>query len=203
MSVWVSSASIPGCRFPHSRPLRLSPCIQEQFSLSLFSSLQVPEPSLHAHCWAHVPGKGAQECDTDHLCGSHSVLPVLTSISALLWQLQMLSFCPNWSPHWWGGFPEYGNLSAPSAPLLQGHRSHPLPLFFFFPSLFPPTQLFRDVSYPLWCLRSASVQLVCENCSICRCSLDAFVERDGLHILLLIHHLTFFLFFYFFLIQFL
>lgn len=73
-------------------------------------------------------------------------------------------------------------------------------LFPFFISSYPVMQ---GSFLSLWCQRSASVQLVCENCSICRGSLDAFVERDGLHILLLIHHHAFFLFFYLFLIQFL
>ena len=48
-----------------------------------------------------------------------------------------------------------------------------LPLLFFFPSFFHPTQLCRDLSCPFQCPRSfASVQLMfCENCLICRCIL--------------------------------
>ena len=67
-----------------------------------------------------------------------------------------------------------------------------LPLLFLFPSsFFCPTQLHGDLSCPFRCLRSsASVQQVlCENCSIRRCVLDAFVGRDELHILLLLCHL--------------
>ena len=30
--------------------------------------------------------------------------------------------------------------------------------------------------------------MFCDNCSICRCILDAFVERDELHVLLLLCH---------------
>ena len=58
-------------------------------------------------------------------------------------------------------------------------------------SFYRPTPLRRDFSCPFghpW--SSVSVQLgFCETCSICRCSLDAFVGRDELHILLLLCHL--------------
>ena len=58
-------------------------------------------------------------------------------------------------------------------------------------SFYHPTPLCREFSCPFghpW--SSVSVQLgFCEKCSICRCSLDAFVGRDELHILLLLRHL--------------
>ena len=41
---------------------------------SLLSKPQVPAPTPCAH-WGHTSGWGAQGCDTDHLCRSHSVLP--------------------------------------------------------------------------------------------------------------------------------
>ena len=40
----------------------------------LLSKPQVPAPTPCAH-WEHTLGWGAQGCDTDHLCRSHSVLP--------------------------------------------------------------------------------------------------------------------------------
>ena len=60
-----------------------------------------------------------------------------------------------------------------------------------FPSFFHPTQICGDLSCPFQCpTSSASVQLVfCENCFICKCILDAFVERDEVHDFLLLHHL--------------
>lgn len=51
--------------------------------------------------------------------------------------------------------------------------------------------LYRNIFLSFWCLRSsASVQQVlCEDCSICRCILDALVRRDELYVLLLLCHL--------------
>ena len=71
-----------------------------------------------------------------------------------------------------------------------GAGSIPFPLLFFLP-FFHPTWLCRYLYCPFWCPRSsASIQPVfCENCCICRCILDAFVERDELHVLLLLYHL--------------
>lgn len=160
---------------PH--PLRLSPCIQEQFSLRLLPSLRVPAPSLHAHCWAHVPGKGAQECDRPSVwislvlsCPDQHICFPLTAPDALL--LSQLT-----SPGR-RGFLECGHLSL----LLQLPYSKGMGPLHFLPSFFFPSLYFLLPSYAgsflsLWCSRSASVQLVCENCSICRCSLDAFVEE--------------------------
>ena len=72
---------------------------------------------------------------------------------------------------------------------LSGHKSCPASAILLFLSFFfHPTQLYGDTSCAFSCLRSsASVQQVlCENCSICRCILDAFVGKDELHILLLL-----------------
>ena len=77
--------------------------------------------------------------------------------------------------HWWGGLPGCSNYSSPSAPPTWNANYILLPLFFFFP--------FFSSSYPvMWgfflrCLRSsASVQQVlCVNCSTCRCILDVLV----------------------------
>ena len=79
-----------------------------------------------------------------------------------------------------------------SSPPTRGAGPIPLPFLFLFPSsFFWPTWLCGDISCPFRCLRSSvSVQQVlCENSSICRFILAAFVGRDELHILLLLHHL--------------
>ena len=73
----------------------------------------------------------------------------------------------------------------------SGVRPISCPLFFFSPfSSFCSTWSLGDLFCPLYCPRSlASVQLVpCENCSICRCILDTFMERDELDVLLLLCH---------------
>ena len=61
-----------------------------------------------------------------------------------------------------------------------------------FSLLFCPTHLCRDIYSLFWCpVSSASVQQVfCENCCIYRCIPVASMERDDLHILLLLRHLN-------------
>ena len=74
----------------------------------------------------------------------------------------------------------------------RGAGSVLLPVLFLFPSsFFCPTWLRGDLVYPFRCPRSsASVQQVlCENCSICRCIPDVYVQRDELPVLLLLCHL--------------
>ena len=74
----------------------------------------------------------------------------------------------------------------------QGCRSHlasfppPFPSSFFW-----TTSLSRNPSCPFRCLTSSAnfLQRLCENCYICRCILDAFVERDQLHVCLILCHL--------------
>ena len=86
------------------------------------------------------------------------------------------------SPCWRGDSPRCRNLSSPSAPC-QGCRfypaSSPLHFPFFF---FCPMWLYRDLSCAFGYLRSSasSQQVVCENYSICRCLLGAFMWRDAL-----------------------
>ena len=146
---------------------------------SLHSSPQPPCGLGHTR-----PVWGVQGCGTDHLCRSHSVLSATDQ--------------PFHSPLTASDAPFLSELISPLVMGLPWMRE-PLPSFssppgsFFFPSFFHPTQLRGDLSCPFWCPRSsASVQLVfCENCSICRCILDAFVERDELRILPLLHHLGF------------
>lgn len=70
-------------------------------------------------------------------------------------------------------------LQVPSNP--RGMGPIPLPLFFFSPFFFLLSYLvIKDLFCTLQCPRSsANLQLVlCENLSICRCILDAFMERD-------------------------
>ena len=131
---------------------------------------------------------------TDHLYRSHSVLP------ATDWLLRS-SPGPQSSPSVPADFPPVRRLPWVREPLLsfsfldpRDAGPIPLPLLFLFPSsFFCPILLHRDLSFPFRYLRySASVQQVlCENCSICRCILDAFVGRGELHSLLLLHHCQF------------
>lgn len=82
------------------------------------------------------------------------------------------------------GFSEFGNFSLPLAP----HRRSWSLLIFFFPFCHP-TWLCGDFSSPFRCPRSsASVQqVVCENCSVCRCILGIPVRRGSFRILLFRH----------------
>lgn len=82
------------------------------------------------------------------------------------------------------GFSEFGNFSLP----LASHRRSWSLLIFFFPFCHP-TWLCGDFSSPFRCPRSsASVQeVVCENCSICRCILGIPVRRGRSRILLFRH----------------
>ena len=127
---------------------------------------------------------------TDCLCSSHSILsatdrpfhpPPIASDASLLSHLISPSV---------RGFPRMRDPLPASAPP-RGTGPVLLPLLFFLPSFFHPTWLCGDLYCPFQCPRSsASVQLVfCEICSICRCILDVFVERDELHVLLLLCHL--------------
>ena len=163
-------------------------------SPGLLSIPHVPTPSPCKYQWAHVPVWGMQGCGTYHLHKSHSVLsatdqlfhpPPRPSDAPLLSQLISPS----------GGFPTCGNLSS-SAPH-KGCRFHPTSSPLLFPFFFLSSYLvmWRSFLSFLASKSSASVQLVlCENCSICRCILDAFVKREKLHLLLLLHHLPLFSF---------
>lgn len=123
----------------------------------------------------------------DHLCRFYSVLPAtdwpLCSPLSLLGPLMSLLISA-WERglHWMGE----PLLTFNSPPEVQSHpTSSPL-----FPSSFHPTWLCGDLSCPFRCLRSSSSvqQVLCENCSICIYTLDAFVGRE-LHILLPFCHL--------------
>ena len=179
--------SIPDCGFPPSHPLRLSSHSQQQSSSpGLLSNPHAPASSPCAHQQKHVPVPGMQGGGTDHLC------PVCHKLA-----FSHSSHCPRWFSSVLTNF-LIGKRVFPDAgtsPLLQlpsrGAGPIPLPLLFFLPSFFHSTWLCRGLYCPFWCPRSsASVQLLfCENCSICRCILGASMERDELHIFLLLHHL--------------
>ena len=146
-------------------------------SLGLLSKPHVPAPRPCAHQRTPISGWGSQGCGTDHLCRSHSVLPATDQLlhspptaaeapilSQLMSPLERV-------------FPRCGNLSSPSAPSHQGRRSCPTSSPLPFPFFFPLSCLVMQGSFR--CPRSsAGVQAVlCENCSICGCILDAFVGR--------------------------
>ena len=89
------------------------------------------------------------------------------------------------SPLWAGVF-ECGNLFYPSTPS-PGVMVLPVSSFLFF--FHHPTWLHGDFSCPYRCPRSSTSvqQVLCENCSICRCILDVLVRGGKLHILLFCH----------------
>ena len=192
MAVWVSSTRIPGCRFPPSLPLVLSPCSQQQSSPRVCSPIPTFQLSVPMCTCGHTSQSVVHRAVAWTACVglTLSCLPQ-TGHFTLLQQPQGSPSVPNDFPISEGASPDVG-----TSPLLQlpfrGAEPVLLPLLFFFPSFFHPTWFCRDLSCPFRCPRSsASVQLVfCENCSICRCSLDAFAERDELHVLLLLCHLS-------------
>ena len=115
MAVWVTSVSTPGSRLPPFHPLRLSPHRQWQSSpwiCSLIPTFQLPAPVLTS---GHTSQSGAHRAVTWTVYVGHSLscLPQ-TRHFTLFQQPQILLFCPNWFPCWWGGFPGRGNLSSSS-----------------------------------------------------------------------------------------
>ena len=191
MAVKASSTSISSCRAPHSYPLRPSPHSWQQSSPWVCSpNPQVPAPSPCAYRRTHVSGWDAHGCGMHCLCGSHSVLPATDRLLHSPPGLRSSTSVPADLPTSEGAFPVQEPLLFFSFSL-QGHRSRPacspLPFPFFYPYR---TWLHRDLSCPCRHPRSsASVQhVLCENSSICRCILAAFVGRSELHILLLLHH---------------
>ena len=121
---------------------------------------------------------------------SHSVLLPHAGCHVLFPQRMRLPSVPTeFTPAPVRGFPGGGALFCLQIP--QGCRSHPTPSPLPSPSFFGPAWLSRNLSCPFRCCRSsASVQReLCENSSICRCILDAFVERDELLVCLILWHL--------------
>ena len=190
MAVNVSSTNILHQSSTHSPPFRLSPCSQQQSSLQVcFPIPTFQHTALHAQWQAYIPGLGVQCCGMDHLCRSHSILcttdilfhsPLTAADAPLLSQLM--------SPSFEGISPDVGNFLSFQYP--QGCRSHPISSSLPTappPSFFHPTQFFRDLFCPFWCPRSSANDqpLFCENCFICSCILNAFVEKNEFHVLLL------------------
>ena len=112
-----------------------------------------------------------------------------TNYSALLWApkapllFQLISPLVRRLP--WVGEPLLSFSSPHPGALVQSH----LP-FSFFPFLSFTLPGYKGIfSCPFRCpMSSASVQqILCENCSIFRFILDAPVERDELHVLLIFH----------------
>ena len=134
-----------------------------------------------AHLQQTYPsGWGMKHCGMDHQCTSHSVLPA-TDV------LLHYPLSPRGSPPVLAGlptiegvFPRCGTLSSPSTPSPHGCRSHSV--FSFLLSFFHPTWLPEYFSSPFRSPRySTSVkQVLCDNCSICRCILDVLVGRGEL-----------------------
>ena len=191
MAVQSSSMGILCCRFPPSHPLSPSPHSQQQFSL--WACYPIPKHQLPAplHTYEHMSRSRTCRAMVWTVCVflTLSRLPQIGHFT-LFQQPQMLPFCPNWFPHQRGGFLKFRNLSSASALPPHGAGRIPLPLLLLLCSFFHPTQLCRDLYSPFQCPRSsASFQLVfCENCSIYRSIPDASVERDELHVHLLLHH---------------
>ena len=191
VAVWASSASIPGCGAPHS-PQAVSSQPTAVPSPGLLSKPHVLAPSPRVHLQAPVSGWGAQGgCGTDHLHRSHCVLPATDQLPGSPLSLQVSPSVPGDLP----AHEEASPVVATSPHLhLPARSTGPilLPLLFLFPSsFFHATRLHGDLSCPFRCPRSsASVQQVlCENCSTCRCIPSAFVGRGELHVLLLLCHL--------------
>lgn len=193
MAVSVSSTNILHQSSIHSPPFRLSPCSQQQSSLQVcFPIPTFQHAALHAQWQAYIPGWGVQGCGMDRLCRSHSILcatdtlfhsPLTAADAPLLSQLM--------SPSFEGISPDVGNFL--SFNTLRGAGPIPYPLLSLFSpsSFFHPTQLFRDFFCPFWCPRSSANDqpVFCENCFICRCILNAFVEKNEFHVLLLVREI--------------
>ena len=168
--VQASSPSIPVCRAPTSLPFPQgvsSPPIAV-LCLGLLSRPHIPAPSpclqRRTPSQAGWAGLGAVP-----VCSPHSVLLPHAGCRGL--------------------FPGCGDHPSLSAPLrVAGSIS----LLFLFLSFFLLIYLAQQESIlSFWCPRSSAsfLQRLCENCSICRCILDAFVERDQLRVCLILCHL--------------
>ena len=146
-------------------------------SLGPLSKYYFPAPSTPPHQETHDLGWGVCRAVAWTICAVLTLsclpqtgcsVPLQSPEGPLLSQLNSLL---------WMGFSECGDLSSPSLPH-QGCWSLPISSFLFF-SFFHPTQLCGNFSCTFRCLRSSTSvqQVLCENCSICRCILDVLVRR--------------------------
>lgn len=126
----------------HSWLLLYHTPVPQAFSVSPISVLFL---RLSSKPWAPTPADTCLKLGQAGRWHGQSVLVSLsclpqTGLTVLLATSQhspvKFLFCPNWSPHQWGGFPGCGNFSYFSAPS-QGCRSHPASSFFFFPFILP------------------------------------------------------------------
>ena len=194
MAVQSSSVGIPCCRFPPScSPVRLPTAKSSSRSGPV---LQCPRTSSQPTC---TPVNTRPSLGHVGLWYGPSVCFSLRPIchrSAASSSSNSLKCFPSVPVD----FPDRKGVSPNSgiSPLLQlPYPGVQVPSHFLSSSFsllfFRPTQLCRDLYSPFWCPRSsASFQLVFsirENCCICRCIPDASVERDELHIYLLLRHL--------------
>ena len=169
---------------PPSCPLRLSPCSQQQTSpwyCSPVPMLQLPAAAL---------SRGLASLSGVCMAGPRIVCVVLTPFS-LSWiccftlqQPQVLPHCPK-------QLPRCGDLTPASVLPPPRCRSSPAHSLSFFPSLLCPTE-FCVVLYILfhWSGTLACSQLVFHKIfCVLRCVPDVSIEREVLHIHLLLHHL--------------
>ena len=105
-------------------------------------------------------------------------------------KLLNIPFCPSSSFSAEGAFPYGGHTPLLLSPQECGCYLTSSPLLC--PFFFLPYYMFTWGAFlSFWCLSSSTsvYQVLCKNCSMCRCILDAFAKRDRLYVLLLLHHL--------------
>ena len=97
-------------------------------------------------------------------------------------KLLNLPFCPSSSFSAEGACPYGGPTPLLLPPQECGRYLTSSPLFC--PFFFLPYYMFIwGAFFPFWCLSSSTsvYQVLCENCSMCRCILDAFVGKEKQH----------------------
>ena len=165
---------------------QLSPQSQQQF-LAWYCS---PIPTLHLPATMHSRGLaslyGVQRAVVRIICVVLTTFRLSQISCFTLRQPQMLPFCPKQLPWIWGSHPCF---SSPTIWL----QAVLLILLLFFPSYLHPTKFCMSLYIPFqWPVTPASTQLVLyEVFCIWRYSHDASLERDVLHIHLLLWHLVF------------
>ena len=84
--------------FPPSHPLWLSPHRQQQSSSWVYSSIPMSQLSASMHTGRHTSQSGTGRAEAQAICASLTLsCRPQTSGFTLLWQPQMLPFCPNQS----------------------------------------------------------------------------------------------------------
>lgn len=106
-------------------------------------SLNFSTQPSSSHGWV----SRARECKVavQNLCTNHPLFCLLQTECCSLILGSEDPFCPGWSSHWWGDFPECGNTSFFTASSL-GCRTHPD--FFLFVFLFVLPR-YMEVSLPI------------------------------------------------------